>query len=619
MITKNRLISLFSIFILILGIFSINTRTSLAITNCSDATNNQGICLTKDICSRNGGSPFPGSIQGPESGCNGEAICCVGSLQCESPDIGGKCTTSCPSSNTKQYFCPGGPTNLCCFDSTTQAPPEDTSTQSLSSGLTDYQNEIQAGNNITYLQTYMATRDLMFLAGPVLGLTPKDSSKTTALAPDGILGITTNAIASLYSPPASGIKYLAQVKDNFLGKPAYAQGTGPGFRGLQPILSIWRGFRNVIYILFSLILIVIGIMIMLRIKISPQAVITIQSAIPKLITTLILVTFSYAIAGLLIDLSYFIQNLALAVLFQTQGNGLTGTLVGKNFTELSASGFGTTWDLMYKLAPNGWGFIASVGGLIGGLAGFGTGVMGGISVLGGVAGTGWLTLIGVPVGMLILYIVISIIIFIWLIKFFFGLIKCYVMIIFKIILAPLEIGIGAFPNLKIGFSTWIIDLISQLSVFPISYLFLIIANILVEKTKNTALWIPNLLEGNIVSSAAGLAGGIVSLCISLAALALLSKLPSIIPEAIYQLKPSPWGKGIGEGFAGVGIGGKGSAVGKIGGQIGLNQLANINEARYGEQTKATDAGTPGKATAGVGFFNAVFQGLRGVGVLPQKK
>jgi len=180
--------------------------------------------------------------------------------------------------------------------------------------LKDKQDAIKTGNNQeSWLDEAMGSNivsSVRLLTGDI----PDDvlNGTATSWVPGGALGTTTNLVASVFTPQASGIQYIAQVKDNFLGKPAYAQGTG--FVGLQPLLPIWRGFRNVIYLLASIIFIVMGIMIMLRIKISPQAVINIQNAIPQLITTLILVTFSYAIAGLLIDLTYLIQGLTISII-----------------------------------------------------------------------------------------------------------------------------------------------------------------------------------------------------------------------------------------------------------------------------------------------------------------
>lgn len=107
--------------------------------------------------------------------------------------------------------------------------------------------------------------------------------------------------------PVSSNEYLASLLDNIgipTSSPAYAQNSGIGFDAFQPVLSIWKVFRNVAYLLYVLIFIVIGFMIMLRRKIDPQTVISIQTALPRLVITLLLITFSYAIAGLVIDLMY---------------------------------------------------------------------------------------------------------------------------------------------------------------------------------------------------------------------------------------------------------------------------------------------------------------------------
>ena len=324
----------------------------------------------------------------------------------------------------------------------------------------------------------------------------------------GMIGIANNMTSKLYSPPISGVEYIASSVQEFVGgKPAYAQGTG--FTGLQAILPIWKAFRNIVYIFSSLILIIIGLMVMLRIKISPQAVVTIQSALPQLVITLLLVTFSYAIAGLLIDLSYFIQAVVLAILFDAQGRSLTQNLIqdpnivaGMPFTfnNLSGASITTIFSTAGALVPTGALIVlgAIAGAIIDAIAGTHTAIVG--AALGAVIGGSLLTLV---FGILILF---------WIIKLFFGLIKCYVTLILKIIIAPLEIGMGAFPSAKMGFNTWVTDVIANLAVFPITLLFMVIANVLVEKARG-GLWAPNLLSGStILAGVNNMAGGIVPRC-----------------------------------------------------------------------------------------------------------
>src|SRR5581483_6429401 len=75
---------------------------------------------------------------------------------------------------------------------------------------------------------------------------------------------------------------------------------------LSPLFPIWTYVRNLAYLCFVILFIFIGFMIMFRIKIKAQTVATIQNTIPRIIIAIILITFSYAIAGFLIDLMYVV-------------------------------------------------------------------------------------------------------------------------------------------------------------------------------------------------------------------------------------------------------------------------------------------------------------------------
>ena len=134
------------------------------------------------------------------------------------------------------------------------------------------------------------------------------------LPTNGAVGATSDLIASLYAnPPASSAYYLADLGQRLnLTQPVYAQGIG--FPGLNPLLDLWKAARNVAYTFFIFIFLIIGFAIMFRAKINPQTVVTIQSAIPKAVVALILVTFSYAIAGLMIDLMYLVIGLGGGIL-----------------------------------------------------------------------------------------------------------------------------------------------------------------------------------------------------------------------------------------------------------------------------------------------------------------
>ena len=477
--------------------------------------------------------------------------------------------------------------------------------------FTNKKNAVKTGNNQeAWLDEAMGSNMVSLFTGMV-GEVPDEIFDVNADAsiinqykynPGGAFGTMNRFIATLQTPPASGIEYIASVRDNFLGKPAYAQGVG--FQGLQFLLPLWRGFRNVIYVISTIIFVVIGLMIMLRVKISPQAVITVQSAIPKLITTLILVTFSYAIAGLVIDLANFIQALVVAILFSVKGVNLTDSL----FTGGIYSGFPVLSDIMgritafltngnfkfanlsnpdlrdmqmltYRAVP-GWTSLVMLGGLLGSIVlgflvgGVGQAVLGpGGNWIGDMAGRLVGGFAGGVIGGLLVPIILCIVAAIWLIKLYFGLLKCYVTLIFKIILGPLEIGMGAFPNSKMGFSSWIMDVISNMAVFPVVGIFLVLLNMVTDAVSagGSAVWAPKLI------SAGGISPSIIGAAIGLAGLAMLSKLPELVPQAIFMIKPSPFGLAINQTYKETQQGAGKLVAG------GMQATSEFQQERYGDK------------------------------------
>lgn len=138
--------------------------------------------------------------------------------------------------------------------------------------------------------------------GRCIGPTGNDG-KLGFVESGGALGFMTRTMAATYDFPVSGGQYMNHLASNFgITKTANAQvGEGGGFRSLSPFIPIWSAFRNITYLFFVLIFVVIGLGIMFRVKIDPRSVMTIQNAIPKIIIALIFITFSYAIVGLLVD------------------------------------------------------------------------------------------------------------------------------------------------------------------------------------------------------------------------------------------------------------------------------------------------------------------------------
>jgi len=196
----------------------------------------------------------------------------------------------------------------------------------------------------------------------------------------------------------------------------------------------------------------------------------------------------------------------------------------------------------------------AIGGLIGIIAGP-VGVAVG-TVAGGLLGT---------IGSVLVLLLVVILMIINLVRLVLGLVKVYATIIFKIIVSPLEIGMGAFPGSKMGFSSWFTDLIANLAVFPIVFIFLLLLNrilftVIGEGTTFVigqalsgdanllgGLWAPGILGGGRFG-ALGPSGSIAIFGIAFAGMSILSKLPELVPALIFQLK-NPWGQAIGQATA----------------------------------------------------------------------
>lgn len=346
--------------------------------------------------------------------------------------------------------------------------------------------------------------------------------------PGGLIGFTNNSIATLYKPPISGVQYIASTINNFMGKPTYAA-NGFGFDklgGTNGIMSLWKTVRNAVYSLVSLFFIILGIMIMLRIKISPQATISIQVIIPKIIMTLILVTFSYAIVGLLIDFSYVFEGVILSLIIKSEGiSNIFSTYDLPKLMNLNFYGIQDITSKYFASTEN-----IALGG-IGTIVGFILGILSG----------GWAMLYMPLIGGVIGLLLINVFIWIQLIKLFFGLAKCYINILLKIIIAPLEIGLGVFPGSKVNFSSWIVQLIANLTVFPATIIFLVIVTIFIKAVGgggSNYFWAPNILAN----------GEIVGFIIGLTGIMLLAKIPQIVPEFLFNIKPSGFDKVIGDSY-----------------------------------------------------------------------
>ena len=168
---------------------------------------------------------------------------------------------------------------------------------------------------------------------------PKDGDKNFEKSAFGL--ISKLIIIPYANPPASGVywAYSSLQKAGFIDKTYAAEGIG--FAAMKPFSNLWTIFRDLSYMLLVLILITIGFMVMFRAKINPQTVISVENALPKIVVALILITFSFAIAGFLIDIMYVIIGITVSIL---SNNPSGGTYYDAN-TYKNEYMMANSWDL----------------------------------------------------------------------------------------------------------------------------------------------------------------------------------------------------------------------------------------------------------------------------------
>lgn len=329
---------------------------------------------------------------------------------------------------------------------------------------------------------------------PLLSNTPQVAGNYARPKTGAIDGLTGMISAMYDEPPATTQTYLADAMNNAgIATPAYAQGLG--FAALNPVLGLWKIFRNLAYTFFIFLFIIIGFMIMLRTKIGNQTAVTVQQAIPQIITSLIFVTFSYAIAGFMIDLMYVMMALIIG-LFHGPLEGSydnIGSFLGMNIFDLFR---------VFSNAAEGLDSGAIIGNMLKAStsASIGTGFVGGL-------------------GGIIVSTVIAIALVIGWFRLFFELAKSYATVLLSIVTAPIVLMIGAIPGQN-AFVPWLKDLIGNLLPFPTVVMVLAMYYVFTEGAVNTTNggFMPPFLIG----------GGQSSTLVSILGVAIILALPEIV-------------------------------------------------------------------------------------------
>jgi len=271
-------------------------------------------------------------------------------------------------------------------------------------------------------------------------------------------------------------------------------------------------------------------MIMFRVKINPQTVVTVQSSLPKIVISAVLITFSYAIAGLLIDIMYVFMGLIAAI--ATQSN-----LFEMNFSQMIAALLNRNIFTIYLGYWFGFG-ITTLSTI------FSQNV-----IYGGI--------------MLIFWIILIIILLVASFKGMIALLKNLAMLLISIITGPFEILFGTLSSTG-GFGSWLMKIVSYLAVYPVIAVIILMAHFFLAQgmqnfygdTLGMSGWLafsPNWMfttsEWHVPFSAFELNGlRIVWIAVSYVLIIMIPKVFDII-KGFMEKKPFDYGTAIGESFS----------------------------------------------------------------------
>jgi len=347
----------------------------------------------------------------------------------------------------------------------------------------------------------------------IIGMGCDKDSTDESISENSLISTFSSVLAAPYEhPPASGVVWLTNSLEKVGFIPASYASKGSGFSAIEGYQHVWELFRQIAYLLLVLVMITLGFLIMFRVKLNAQTVISIESALPRIIVSMILITFSFAIAGFLIDLMYVFMALGIYLIFETGLSANTSATVAETISRYQNAGFTELWldeaGNLFTLGNSIWNLIPQVLRIITTGLLFGIGMsytklaasipamifnaFSGIHVEGSFAGFGgggspgntpqmgtvviWLILLTIiltvlPGFILGLFIALTVISFMF--KIFFILLTSYIKIILYTVFAPIILMFGAIP----GVSTtgwWFKNLAGELAMFPsLTFLLLI--------------------------------------------------------------------------------------------------------------------------------------------------
>ncbi len=290
----------------------------------------------------------------------------------------------------------------------------------------------------------------------------KDNPNIPTYAKGGMVGSMDNAVIAMFNnfqgvniPNYLASEWVPGFDTSSTG--IYAASDGYGYLQESNIDSLWDRLRLISYVFFVVILIVAGFMIMFRQKIGGQLAVSIFNVLPNVIISLILVTFSFAIVGLLLNLGVMAVNVVGSVLGVTTNTAITVdspfSLVGAIFSgKIEVIGGNASIANVATIA------IASLVAIVAGIT-----ASGGAGTAAVVAGLITILFIGIIVAAIIIYASVRV---------YITILTAYLGIIFNTILSPLFLTVAAFPGQSHMIMDWMNRILKGVLTFPLVYFFL---------------------------------------------------------------------------------------------------------------------------------------------------
>jgi hypothetical protein len=391
----------------------------------------------------------------------------------------------------------------------------------------------------------------------------------------GALGAATNYVSVLFVPTVSSSQYSNYLASNFgivksanaaqppatqLGADCQGSPLGYGFCGLQPIFGLWVSVRDMAYAILVIAFIFLGLGVMLRFKVDPRTVMTLQNQIPRVIIAILLITFSYAIAGIMIDIMWTVTYAGINIISSsTDAKVREGCASDGAGETLQQAANGKILDQPVSFAnriyqPDCQGFNSGISNISGHVGdSFSTLIISIIDSLTGWSTGGGCSLLniddclksfGVWITDWIVQLIVVVIILVALFRLWFELVKAYITFFIFVIMGPIWIVMGLIPGRPLGFERWLRLIFANLAAFPLVAFILVFARVLMDAVPASpdprSVFIPPLV-GNPSAAA-------FNALMALGAILIAPSIPGIIRQKM-KAGDGSLGKTIGAGAA----------------------------------------------------------------------